>query len=210
MYRIIETHPNYMVSVDGVVTNTDTGIELKWQINRHRRDETTVCLCKDGKVSRVKISHLVAKAFPEICGEWFDGCEVDHVDTNRLNNNAYNLRVTDRTGNMGNPLTRRHVSEGADRQARSERMRGDNNPTRKPGYWTEERRNKIGEATHKHYQEQGSPSSKAVRSINNEGDVTEYESLSEAFRKTGIPVCQISAACTGRQKTAHGLKWMYI
>ena len=36
---------------------------------------------------------LVAKAFPEICGEWFDGCEVHHIDGNSLNNKASNLIV---------------------------------------------------------------------------------------------------------------------
>lgn len=35
----------------------------------------------------------VAKAFPEICGEWFEGAEVHHLDGNPLNNAATNLRV---------------------------------------------------------------------------------------------------------------------
>lgn len=36
---------------------------------------------------------LVARAFPEICGEWFDGCEVHHLDENSSNDRADNLRV---------------------------------------------------------------------------------------------------------------------
>lgn len=36
---------------------------------------------------------LVAKAFPEICGEWFEGCHVHHIDHNPLNNRADNLKV---------------------------------------------------------------------------------------------------------------------
>ena len=35
----------------------------------------------------------VAKAFPEICGKWFKGCEVHHKDGNSLNNEATNLIV---------------------------------------------------------------------------------------------------------------------
>ena len=35
----------------------------------------------------------VAKAFPEICGEWFEGCEVHHKDGNSQNNEATNLIV---------------------------------------------------------------------------------------------------------------------
>lgn len=36
---------------------------------------------------------LVAKAFPEICGEWFEGCHVHHKDHNPLNNRADNLQI---------------------------------------------------------------------------------------------------------------------
>ena len=33
----------------------------------------------------------VAKNNPEICGEWFDGCEVHHIDGNKLNDIPQNL-----------------------------------------------------------------------------------------------------------------------
>lgn len=36
---------------------------------------------------------LVAKAFPDICGKWFNGCEVHHIDYNPSNNKASNLIV---------------------------------------------------------------------------------------------------------------------
>ena len=42
---------------------------------------------------RYIISRLVAKAFPEICGEWFDGCQVHHKDLDPANNRAENLIV---------------------------------------------------------------------------------------------------------------------
>ena len=34
---------------------------------------------------------VVARAFPEICGNWFNGCHVHHKDGNPLNNKAENL-----------------------------------------------------------------------------------------------------------------------
>lgn len=37
--------------------------------------------------------------------------EVDHIDTNPLNNRLDNLRWTDDIGNANNPLTRQHMSE---------------------------------------------------------------------------------------------------
>ena len=39
------------------------------------------------------VSLLVAKVFPDICGEWFEGCDVHHKDFDRSNNSAENLIV---------------------------------------------------------------------------------------------------------------------
>lgn len=61
---------------------------------------------KGKKGERIYIT--IAKLFPEICGEWFEGCEVDHIDTNRFNNRADNLRVCTPKENMNNPLTKEH------------------------------------------------------------------------------------------------------
>ena len=33
---------------------------------------------EDGMQKSICIHTMVAKAFPEICGEWFEGCQVDH------------------------------------------------------------------------------------------------------------------------------------
>lgn len=54
---------------------------------------------------------LVADAYPDVCGEKFDGAEVDHLDTVRDNNVATNLRWVSRTDNHLNPITRRRMSE---------------------------------------------------------------------------------------------------
>ncbi len=41
----------------------------------------------------VNVHILVARAFPEICGEWFDGCVVHHKDFNKHNNIPENLII---------------------------------------------------------------------------------------------------------------------
>lgn len=41
----------------------------------------------------IYIHRLVAKAFPEICGEWFEGCHIHHKNHIKTDNNAWNLVV---------------------------------------------------------------------------------------------------------------------
>ena len=43
------------------------------------------------KIKLLYVHRLVAKAFPEICGEWFDGCQIDHINTIKTDNNVYNV-----------------------------------------------------------------------------------------------------------------------
>ena len=58
-----------------------------------------VQLCKEGKRHTYKIHRLVARAFPEICGEWYDGCDINHKDETPSNNAAENLEICNRTYN---------------------------------------------------------------------------------------------------------------
>ncbi len=66
-----------------------------------------VNLVKEGRknIKLRNIHTLVARAFPEICGEWFDGCVVDHLDGNAFNNKASNLHVTTQLDNIRNPIS---------------------------------------------------------------------------------------------------------
>ena len=59
----------------------------------------------DGKKEHKSIARSVAQAFPEICGEWFEGCTVDHISTVKEDNRAVNLRVVTLKKNFENPLT---------------------------------------------------------------------------------------------------------
>ena len=56
-----------------------------------------------------KVARLIAKTFPEICGELFEGCEIDHVNTIRTDDRAENLRVCTHSENQNNPLTKKHL-----------------------------------------------------------------------------------------------------
>ena len=69
-------------------------------------------LCKDGKVVHHQAAWWIAITFPELVGgEWFPGAQIDHIDTDRLNNHPSNLRWVTQKENLNNPLTRKNISK---------------------------------------------------------------------------------------------------
>ena len=70
-----------------------------------------VSLAKDGKKTNKYIHRLVGMTFPKICGNWFKGCQYDHIDGNRFNNIAINIRACTEKENHNNPITRKRNSE---------------------------------------------------------------------------------------------------
>lgn len=87
-------------------------------------------LCKDGVTKKPQAAVWIAITYPELVeNEWFPGAEIDHIDTDRLNNHPSNLRWVTRKTNLSNPLTVKHNSE-----AQSGKK------------FSEEHRRKIGEA----------------------------------------------------------------
>lgn len=65
------------------------GRELKPELSKD--GYSLVILCKNGKPKAFYLHTIVALAFPEICGEWFEGATVNHKDWNRSNNVPENI-----------------------------------------------------------------------------------------------------------------------
>lgn len=87
MWQKIDGFERYSVSDSGDVRNDETGRILKPVKNA----------CGYYKVSlngvQVDVQILVAKAFPEICGEWYEGCQVNHLSEDKSDNSARNLSI---------------------------------------------------------------------------------------------------------------------
>lgn len=150
-----------------------------------------VSLYKDCKQKTFLVHRLVAQAFPEICGEWFEGCEIDHIDTCRDNNNAYNLRICTRSENHLNPITRERYREKCGTYEK--RCIPWNKGLTLP--------NQSGK---NHFR------AKAViqYSLTNEY-VNEFDTITEAAKETNIKRNCIDNCLRGSSKSAGGYRWKY-
>ena len=142
-----------------------------------------VGLHKEGKSKLEQLSKLVAKAFPEICGEWFDGCEVHHKNYNPLDNRAENLIVL-----TSEEHKKYHSDSDITYNRRSESQKE---------VW-KTRTKRVCNA-------------KAVIQCDLLGNYIEtYPSLKEAGEQTGTNIPALSSCLNGKYKTAGGYTWKYL
>lgn len=79
-------------------------------------------LRKNGKTTVRQIARWIAITFPELIeNEYFEGAEIDHKDTDRLNNQPNNLRWVTRKENINNPLTKVHQCQAQQKIPRGKR-----------------------------------------------------------------------------------------
>ena len=195
----------------------------------------SVTLSKNGIHETKRLHELIAMTFPEICGEWFPGAEVDHKDGNKLNNKPENLSYKDHKANMNNPITKQRRDEVFQsdeyKKKQAQKMK---EVCSRPGerekraqslldIWKrpevrEKRSNSLKEAWEKpgarekrsKAQLNRPDKSKQIVQLTMDGEyVAEYPSASEAQRQTGINNCNISACIHGRLKSAGGFLWQF-
>ena len=88
--------------------NSNFSKERILKAGKHKSGYLNVILCKNSKQKNFKVHRLVAFMF---INGYFDGAEVDHIDTDKTNNNVDNLRWCTKIVNQNNPLTLKHLSE---------------------------------------------------------------------------------------------------
>lgn len=99
IFRDIKGFENlYQVSNYGNVKSLISGVIMKQSVGPSGRLVVGLSIPIEKRKRRYDgqktfvVYRLVAKAFPEICGEWFEGCHIHHIDGNYLNNRADNLK----------------------------------------------------------------------------------------------------------------------
>lgn len=128
---------------------------------------------------------LVAQAFPEICGEWFEGCHVHHKDQNPLNNKAENLLCL---------TPKEHIALHTELGYHS----------KEHNYWYGKKipRNVI----HKQIKKKRKP----IIQMDLEGnELVCWFSVTDCERATGMHRAAINRVCLGKQHTSYGYKWCY-
>lgn len=100
----------YLISNTGKIKGRGGNLLHPYTLNHKGYQRVSVIV--EGVRKQMMVHRLVAEAFPDICGEMFDGCTVDHINTITNDNRAQNLRVCTLKENIHNPLSIRHYSVG--------------------------------------------------------------------------------------------------
>lgn len=129
---------------------------------------------------------IVAQAFPEICGEWFEGCAVHHKNFNRMDNRPENLIVLTHSEH-----SKLHYEHQPDTFKQPSEKRSKSISKALTG-----RR-----ATYKHV---------PIVQLTKNGDfVKNWECISDVEKELGYSASNICSCCKGQLKTAYGFLWQY-
>ena len=185
-FRTIDHYVEFIQKDGKHSTYLKKGHILKPQSPPKAKGYVTANGYKNGKLKPKKIHKVIAKAFPEICGEWFEGAVVDHIDGNKKNNIASNLKVCTIQENNANPITLNKQKEIV-RKIGKEKI-GDKNPM-------------FGKKGKNHH------SSKPIYCITNS---KEYENAEIAGKELGLDSNSIRRVCRGERTHYKGFKFKYI
>lgn len=154
----------------------------------------------------------IAITYPELVqNEYFEGAEIDHIDTDPVNNYPSNLKWVTHKENENNPLTKQHISKSNTGRKLSYEHVQKIVSLHKGVPLTKEHKKRISESnTGKHINR--ADQSKPVVQYTKTGDyVATYPSAAEAARIVGLSKSNICNCCRGVKyvKSVGGYVWKY-
>lgn len=87
----------YSVTFDGDIIDRNTGELVKYTVPKHYPYKTVCLYDQDGNKHERLVHRIVATTFQDVCGEINE--VVNHLDENKMNNQASNLRWTTQLDN---------------------------------------------------------------------------------------------------------------
>lgn len=175
-------------TVIGVSRSKDNRYNNKQWILKQYEDKNGymyVTLQKDKKRKTIKVHRLVAEHFIENENNY--PC-VNHIDSNRKNNDVSNLEWVTHKQNMEHAVKNHRFDNMA--KLNSKRMKGN----KLNGYIY------ANEITKK----------KIIQCDLDDNFIKEYESISEASRQTGINIMSISCCANKKRKSGGGYLWHFV
>lgn len=175
-------------TVIGVSRSKDERYKHKQWILKQYEDKNGymyVTLQKDKKRKTIKVHRLVAEHFIPNPNNY--PC-VNHIDSNRKNNDVFNLEWVTHKQNMEHAVKNHRFDNMA--KLNSERMKG--NKLNGYIYANEITKKKIGQYD------------------KNDNLIKIYESISEASRQTGINIMSISCCANKKRKSGGGYLWHFV
>lgn len=182
-------------SLDKIVQNSHGKAIKKGKILRQSISPKTgycsVALWHRRKGKSCLVHRLVAYAFQDICGDFFEGAQVDHINTIRTDNRAQNLKWCTCSGNHNNPLTKIKTSESRKGKKRISPV------------WNKDK--KLPQ-----FSGENSSRSRKIIQYSNDGTLIKiWNSTTEAGVALSISRTSITNCLTGRSNSAKNFIWKY-